>query len=257
MKQLQFSWNVSALPGNLAFQCTNPRPIKIEKLKQPGNRKDQGAGDGLDVRNSVEFSIVSEENLHRAVQLAKRDVKRRHLEEQVRQHLLSEDKIVPAYLREPGQTRRKEPEGVTGPGASNFLQKDGRQLGNCSKLETTSSGAKVYLYTPNGIKSNAAASDSPPTHDPGPGPRKEDDKTALEVRRLQKELQNQIQKIEELAKKGEGDIAVALIVAKSQSFIQAPGQMVSLGLVSLGMGGFWVPESIAVAAIVDDLLRLG
>ncbi|XP_015264602.1 PREDICTED: protein moonraker, partial [Gekko japonicus] len=151
--------------------------------------------------NSVEFSVVSEEKLNLAVQLAKRDVKRRHLEEQVRQHLLSESKIVPARPGGPGQTRRKESENVAGSRASNFLQKDERQLGNCSILETTSSGAKVYLYTPSRIKSKAASSDSPPTRDPGPGPRKEEDKTALEVRRLQKELQNYIQKIEELAKK--------------------------------------------------------
>ncbi|KAL8198684.1 UNVERIFIED_CONTAM: hypothetical protein K2H54_020712 [Gekko kuhli] len=198
---LQFSRNVSALPENLAFQYTNPRPIIIEKLKQPGKRKDQGAGDGLDVRNSVEFSIVSEEKLNLAVQLAKRDVKRRHLEEQVRQHLLSESKIVPARPGGPGQPRRKESENVAGSRASNVLQKDEHQRGNRSILETTSSGAKVYLYTPNRINSKTASSDSPPTRDPGPGPRKEDDKTALEVRRLQKELQIYIQKIEELAKK--------------------------------------------------------
>ncbi|XP_077168884.1 protein moonraker isoform X2 [Paroedura picta] len=193
--QLQFSRNVSAVPEKLAFQYTNPHPIIIEKLKQPGNKKDQGAGDGLDVKNSVEFSVLSEEKLNLAVQLAKRDVKRRHLEEQVRQHLLSENKLIP------GQSRRKESENAVGPRASHFLQKEDPQLGNCSKLETTSSGAKVYLYTPNRIKSKAALSDSPPTRDPGPGPRKEEDKTALEVRRLQKELQSYIQKIEELAKK--------------------------------------------------------
>ncbi|XP_054857547.1 protein moonraker [Eublepharis macularius] len=199
--QLQFSRNVPALPGKLAVQFTNPCPIIIEKLKQPENRKDQGAGDALDFRNSVEFSVVSEEKLNLAVQLAKRDVKRRHLEEQVRQHLIKENKVAPVHPAEPGQARRKECESVAGPRASNLFQKDKHQLGNCSKLETTSSGAKVYLYTPNRIKSKAALSDSPPTHDPGPGPRKEEDKTALEVRRLQKELQNYIQKIEELAKK--------------------------------------------------------
>lgn len=199
--QLQFSRNVSALPQNLAFQYTNPCPIIIEKLKQPGNRRNQGAGDGLDFRNSVEFSIVSEEKLNLAVQLAKRDVKRRHLEEQVRQYLLNESKRVPVHPGVPGQTRRKDSGNVVGPRASNRPLKDEHQLGKCSKPETTSSGAKVYLYTTNQIKSKAASCDSPPTHDPGPGPRKEEDKIALEVRRLQKELQNYIQKIEELAKK--------------------------------------------------------
>nr|XP_056721546.1 protein moonraker [Euleptes europaea] len=199
--QLQFSRNVSAQPGSLAFQYTSPRPIIIEKLKQPGSRKDQGAGDGPDFRNPVEFSVVSEEKLNLAVQLAKRDVKRRHLEEHVRQHFLNENKMAPAHPAGPGQTRRKDSENVAGLRASNFLQKDERQIGSCSKPETTSSGAKVYIYAPNRIKSKAAVSDSPPTHDPGPGPRKEEDKTTLEVRRLQKELQNYIQKIEELAKR--------------------------------------------------------
>ncbi|XP_048374908.1 protein moonraker [Sphaerodactylus townsendi] len=198
--QLQFNRNVSALPGNLAFQFTSPSPIIIEKLKQPQNRKDQGAGDALDFRNSVEFSVISEEKLNLAVQLAKRDVKRRHLEEQVRQHFLSEKKTAPLQPVGPGQARRK-PENIVGPRASNCLQKDECQLGNGSKLGTTSSGAKVYLYTPNQMKLKAAVSDSPPTRDPGPGPRKEEDKTALEVRRLQKELQSYIQKIEQLVKK--------------------------------------------------------
>ncbi|XP_053130844.1 protein moonraker [Hemicordylus capensis] len=191
--QLQFSWNTPALPENLAARFTNPSPIVIEKLKQPvgNNQQDLGAGDSLGLRDSIGFSVVSEEKLNWAVQLAKRDMKRRHLEEQVRECLEP-----PRY---PGQGRHRGRKGfgsLAGSKASEPHLKHEHPLGNASKAETTGSGAKVYLYAPNRARLDPSLPDSPPTRDPGLGPQP----ATLEVRRLQKELQNYVQKIEELAK---------------------------------------------------------
>ncbi|XP_053223125.1 protein moonraker isoform X2 [Podarcis raffonei] len=194
--QLQFSRDAPALPENLAVRYSNPRPIIIEKLAQPEARRDPGAGDGLSSQGSMAFSIVSEEKLNLAVQLARRDMKRRHLEEQVRQHFSKGEKGPLAT-----SLQGKKSGSVVAKSHLNF----GRQPGHCPKVETTSSGAKVYLYTPSRVKSDPSLSDSPPTRDPGPGPppafKREEDRSTLEVRRLQKELQNYIQKIDELVRR--------------------------------------------------------
>uniref|UniRef100_A0A8D0L2C2 Uncharacterized protein n=1 Tax=Sphenodon punctatus TaxID=8508 RepID=A0A8D0L2C2_SPHPU len=201
--QLQFNRNVPAAPENLAVRYSSPRPIIIEKLKQPDNLRDQSAGDGLDLRSSIPFSFVSEEKLNLAVNLAKRDIKRRHLEEQ----LFRNDESKSTYPQKPEQGNSKTSEGIAERNSSKSRKclKYQQQLKQPSKMEVTSSGARVYLYTSNLGKLEPALSDSPPTHDPGPGPKqslpKDEDKSTLEVRRLQKELRSCMQKIEELAKK--------------------------------------------------------
>lgn len=163
----------------------------------------------------MEFSVISQEKLNLAIQLAKRDMKRRRLEEQVRQHLFNRNKGPPASLQGARQAGGKEPATNTGRfHTSKSHPKFEQQLGHCSQMETTSSGAKVYLYAPPQIRSEPFLPDSPPTRDPGLGPqpdlKKEDEKSTLEVRRLQKELQTYIQKIEELAKKGEEETDMPL-----------------------------------------------
>ncbi|XP_026564378.1 protein moonraker [Pseudonaja textilis] len=199
--QLQFSWNAPALPENLSVHYTNPCPIVIEKLKQPAAQQNQGAGDGADLRSSVEFSVVSEEKLNLAVQLARRDVKRKHLQEQVKQHVKMNKCPV-------GFHWGKESENVSGLRASKSHLKYEHQLSNPPKMERNSTGAKVLLCDPSHVKSEPALSDSPPTRDPGPGPKKEEDKCAIEIRRLQKELQTYIQKIELLATKERSEICL-------------------------------------------------
>uniref|UniRef100_A0A670YMR7 Uncharacterized protein n=1 Tax=Pseudonaja textilis TaxID=8673 RepID=A0A670YMR7_PSETE len=174
--QLQFSQNAPALPENLSVRYTNPCPIVIEKWKQPATQQNQGVGDGADLRSSVEFSVVSEEKLNLAVQLARRDMKRKHLQEQVKQHVKMNKSPV-------GFHWGKESENVAGLRASKSHLKYEHQLSNLSKMERNSTGAKVLLC------------------DLRPGPKKEEDKCTIEIRRLQKELQTYIQKVELLATK--------------------------------------------------------
>lgn len=208
MEQLQFNRNVPAVPENLALRFSNPRPITIEKLKASNDRRDlPGSGDPS-IRSSGMFSVISEERLKFAMQLAKRDIKRRHLEEQVKQQVFGEAVNKPLLAQKPQQQKT---EVFESPVKKNALKsqthlKYQQKLGQPSKVETTTSGAKIYLYTPKEGKLIPAVLDSPPTHDTGPDPKpnvnKKEDKNTQEVRRLQKELRSYVQKIEELTKKG-------------------------------------------------------
>ncbi|XP_029884918.1 protein moonraker isoform X7 [Aquila chrysaetos chrysaetos] len=205
--QLQFNRSVPALPENLALRFSNPRPIIIEKLKASNNQRDLAESEDPSIRSSGMFSAVSEERLKLAIQLAKRDIKRRHLEEQVKQ-VFGDAVNKPLLAQKPQQQKTEVFESPENKNALksqtclNYQQK----LSQPSKVETTTSGAKVYLYTPNKGKLLPAVLDSPPTHDTGLDPKpnvnKKEDKNVQEVLRLQKELRSYVQKIEELTKKG-------------------------------------------------------
>ncbi|XP_049659050.1 protein moonraker isoform X7 [Accipiter gentilis] len=206
--QLQFNRNVPALPENLALRFSNPRPIIIEKLKASNDQRNLAGSEDPSIRSSGIFSAVSEERLKLAIQLAKRDIKRRHLEEQVKQQVFGDAVNKPLLAQKPHQQKTEVFEGPENKNALksqtclNYQQK----LSQPSKVETTTSGAKVYLYTPKKGKLIPAVLDSPPTHDTGLDPKpnvnKTEDKNVQEVLRLQKELRSYVQKIEELTKKG-------------------------------------------------------
>ncbi|XP_009467184.1 PREDICTED: uncharacterized protein KIAA0753 homolog [Nipponia nippon] len=206
--QLQFNRKVPAVPENLALRFSNPHPIIIEKLKASSDQRNLAGSEDPSTRSSGMFSAVSEERLKLAIQLAKRDIKRRRLEEQVKQQAFG-DAVKNPLLAQKSQQQKIEV--FESPENKNALKAQSRlkyqqQLGQPSKVETTTSGAKVYLYTPTEGKLIPAVSDSPPTRDTGPDTKpnvnKKEDKNMQEVRRLQKELRSCVQKIEELTKKG-------------------------------------------------------
>ncbi|XP_069083093.1 protein moonraker [Pleurodeles waltl] len=204
--QLQFNRNVPTLPSNLAVQYSIPNPIVIEKLRRsPDRTRDQTDGDGRSSNSSTPFSVVSEERLNLAIKLAKRDIKRRNLEEKVQQHLAKEDQNK-SHSKTLEQSKRETYENAKpGNKSKTYVRfKRGEHSKQAAKSEITSSGARVYVYTPDRGNIQQLILDSPPTHDPGPGPKaspkSQEDKSMQEVRRLQKELSKYIHKIEELAK---------------------------------------------------------
>ncbi|XP_028937936.1 protein moonraker [Ornithorhynchus anatinus] len=207
--QLQFNRNVPAVPDNLAVRYSGPHPILIEKLKPPPPPKEPGVGDGPDGRSSVPFSVVSEEKLNFAIHLAKRDVKRRQLEEQVRDDAPSGGTGSP---RGAGQRRSKIPD--RGPEGSRSEPgeplRDSRRLP--AEAEVTSSGAKVYLYASQPGRSRLGGLNPPPARDPGPefqGHSKAgEERLVREVRRLQKELRSYVRKIEDVVRKGRREEAL-------------------------------------------------
>ncbi|XP_011358065.1 protein moonraker isoform X2 [Pteropus vampyrus] len=207
--QLQFNKNVPTHSSNLAIRYSCPHAIRIEKLKHSYNEsyhcKDLDFRDGPDLSSSVSFSVISEERLSYAVHLAKRDVKRRQFEECIKEHHLRSQ---PQISQKCGHTNhkisdhrveRKELE-------SQEVCHGGHQP---SKVEISSSGAKVYVYTSHPRQSDLTMPASPMTHDPGLPPHARIDdhkslcehKSLLEVQRLQKELSSCIHKIEEVTKK--------------------------------------------------------
>ncbi|XP_059938807.1 protein moonraker [Mesoplodon densirostris] len=207
--QLQFNRNVPTHSSNLAIRYSCPHGIRIEKLKHSYNEsyhcRDSGFRDGPDVSSSVSFSVISEERLSYAVRLAKRDVKRRQLEEHIKEHHLRSQ---PQIFQKCGHSNHKISD-------HRVERKESKSREVChgsnqpSKVEISSSGAKVYLYTSHPGQSDLTKPNSPPTRDPGLQPRARigdhknlcGHKSLLEVQRLQKELSSCIHKMEELTKK--------------------------------------------------------
>ncbi|XP_071882166.1 protein moonraker isoform X4 [Anas platyrhynchos] len=206
--QLQFNRNVPAVPENLALRFSNPCPIIIEKLKPSTDQRNLSGIDNSSIKSSGKFSIISEERLKQAIQLAKRDMKRKHLEEQMKQKVLG-DAVSESLLTQKSQQQKNKvfesPEKKNVLKSQTELKYQGK-LGQPSRVETTSSGAKVYLYTPSEGRLTPAVLGSSPTHnmrpDTKPNVNKKEDKSRQEIQRLQKELRSCIQKIEELIKKG-------------------------------------------------------
>ncbi|KAM9320315.1 protein moonraker [Gastrophryne carolinensis] len=196
MGELRFNLDVATHPANLATQFSNPSPIVIEKISA---EKNAAAEDLLNHScSSVPFSVVSEERLNLAIQLAKRDVKRMRLGGKLEGKLRAQP---------PGQWSPQVSQGTQSSSPdkakSRTRVKKEQMPYNASKHQVTKSGALVYVYTPDKNRMNTGVSDSPPTHDPGPGPilKKTVDRNEQEIRRLQKELHTYMRKIEELAKK--------------------------------------------------------
>nr|XP_036882961.1 protein moonraker isoform X2 [Manis javanica] len=207
--QLQFNRNVPTHSSNLATQYSCPHAIRIEKLKHSCNEsyhcKDLDFRDGPDLSSSVSFSVISEERLSYAVHLAKRDVKRRQFEEHRKEHHLRGQ---PRILQNCGHTKHN----ICDHGVERKELKS-QEGWHCShqpsKVEVSTSGAKVYLYASPPGQSDPTVPNSPLTHDPGLqshariGDHKRlcEHKSLLEVQRLQKELSSCIHKIEEVTKK--------------------------------------------------------
>ncbi|XP_074176408.1 protein moonraker isoform X2 [Rhinolophus sinicus] len=204
--QLQFNKNVPTHSSNLAIRYSCPHAIRIEKLKHSYNEsyhcKDLDFRDGPDLSSSVSFSVISEERLSYAVHLAKRDVKRRQLEEHIKAHHLRSQ---PQISQRCGHTNHKVSD-------HRVERKESKSQEVCrcshqpSKVEISSSGAKVYLYTSHPGQSNLTMPNLPTTCDPELQPHARtgdqkslrEHKSLLEVQRLQKELSSCIHKIEEV-----------------------------------------------------------
>ncbi|XP_010720259.1 protein moonraker isoform X2 [Meleagris gallopavo] len=205
--QLQFNRNVPAVPENLSLRFSNPHPIIIEKLKSSNDQRNLGGSDDPSVRSSGMFSVISEERLKLAIHLAKRDIKRRHLEEQVKQQLFG-GAVNKSLLAQKSQEQTNKVSGSLEKknGLESQTQlKYHQKLVQPSKMKTTTSGTKVYLYTPNERMLIPAVLGSSLTRNTRPEPKTnvkiKENKNILEIQRLQKELRSCVQKIEDLTKK--------------------------------------------------------
>lgn len=208
LKQLQFNRNVPAVPENLSLRFSNPHPIIIEKLKLSNDQRNLAESDDPSVRSSGMFSVISEERLKLAIHLAKRDIKRRQLEEQAKQQVFG-DAVNKSLLAQKSQEQKnKVSESLEKKSGLEFQTrlKCHQKLVQPPKMKTTTSDTKVYLYTPNEGMLIPAVLGSSLTHNTRPDPKTnvkiKENKNIFEIQRLQKELRSCVQKIENLTKKG-------------------------------------------------------
>ncbi|XP_032304295.1 protein moonraker isoform X2 [Coturnix japonica] len=207
--QLQFNKNVPAFPENLSLRFSNPHPIIIEKLQSFNDQRNLAGSDDPSIRSSGMFSVISEERLKLAIHLAKRDIKRRHLEEQVKQVFGGAvNKSLLAQRSQEQKSKVSESLGEKSELESQTQLKHHQKLVQPSKMKTAMSGTKVYLYSPNEKMLIPAVLGSSLTHnarsDPKTNVKIKDNNNILEIQRLQKELRSCIQKIEDLTKKERG-----------------------------------------------------
>ncbi|XP_078278638.1 protein moonraker isoform X2 [Rhinoraja longicauda] len=203
--QLKFNRDVMNAVSNLAVKFTDPRPIVIEKLHQPCET--QIRDDAQSLRGSLQFSAVSEDRLNMAVQLAKRDLRKKHLEEQVKDYLYNHerDQLQTLLCTHFGKgTSVDNTTRSVSKVETESIRKPRHQRSQAAKEELTRSGGRVYICTSNQSQGRSELRDSPPTHDPGPhlNQRNSGNKSAEEIRRLRMEIGKYFQKIEDLTKKG-------------------------------------------------------
>ncbi|XP_036933782.1 protein moonraker isoform X2 [Acanthopagrus latus] len=191
MSQTKLLFN-EAIPANTRNRATHvhpPAPIVIERLLPlPEERANMNSA-----RSSVSFTALSEERLHAAVQLAQRDLRRRRLEALTKSpakpsqeaSLLETTDV--ELLQELGATPCKPKLKASSP-----KEKAGRP------------GAKLSVFTSQ-KSSMPCTSLSPPTRDTGPRQLEGGRQAPLsqEIHKLQNELEVYIQKVEELANRGE------------------------------------------------------
>ncbi|OWK54734.1 Uncharacterized protein KIAA0753 [Lonchura striata] len=206
--QLQFNRNVPAVPENLALRFSRPPPIVIEKLKASSDQRNLVGSEDLSLRSSGMFSVVSEERLKLAVQLAKRDIKQRRLKEQVKQQVFGDVFSTPLQTQ---KSQLQKTEVFASRDNKNTLKSQThltcqQRLDQPSRGESASSDTNLYLCVVKEGKPVPAVLDSPSTRDTGPDPKpnlnKREHQNMQEVQRLQKELRSYVQKIEDIIKKG-------------------------------------------------------
>ncbi|XP_070685396.1 protein moonraker [Pempheris klunzingeri] len=193
MSQTKLLFN-EAIPANASNRATNvrpPAPIVIERLLPLSEERENVDS----TRSSISFTALSEERLKAAVQLAKRDLRRRRLES------LTKSPAKPSQEASLLQTSDVE------------LLQEFSATSNMTRLKTSSPKEKV---APPRAKPTVRTSQmhpnspmprtgrSPPTRDLGPRKMEGGKQAPLsqEIRKLQNELEVYIQKVEELAIRG-------------------------------------------------------
>ncbi|XP_029301418.1 protein moonraker [Cottoperca gobio] len=186
--KLLFNEAIPASTSNRATHVRLPAPIVIERLLPLSQEREKVDS----TRSSISFTTLSEERLRSAVQLAKRDLRRRRLEfpakptQEASLLETSDVELLQELAATPSKTKLKT---------------------SSPKEKATQPRVKLSVHTPQKrpISSMPRIGQSPPNRDPGPR-RFEGSKQAplsQEIRKLQNELEVYIQKVEELANRGE------------------------------------------------------
>ncbi|RVE65057.1 hypothetical protein OJAV_G00131510 [Oryzias javanicus] len=188
--KLLFNEAIPASAINRATRVGPPAPIVIEKLLP----RTEEAENGRSSRNSFSFTSLSEERLQAAVNLAKKDLRRRRFE--------SHANPAPKPLQEISYFETSDVELLQELAATPTKTK---LKASSPKEKAARPGIKQHVSKKNLAPFVPHAGQSPPTRDPGLGRIKDGKRTPLsqEIQKLQNELEVYIRKVEELANRGE------------------------------------------------------
>ncbi|XP_041652640.1 protein moonraker isoform X2 [Cheilinus undulatus] len=190
--KLLFNEAIPASTNNRATHVCPPAPIVIERLPPLAEEPEKMDS----TRSSISFTALSEEKLLSAVRLAKRDLRRRRLKsltnsppkpsQEVSLLETSDAELLQELAATPTKTKLKS---------------------SSPKERAARPGAKlsVHNFHKHPISPILCASYSPPTRDPGQGQLQQGKQAPLshEIQKLQNELEVYIQKVEELANRGD------------------------------------------------------
>ncbi|XP_017550424.1 protein moonraker isoform X5 [Pygocentrus nattereri] len=187
--QTQLLFNL-AMPSSVLNRATRvgpPAPIVIEKLVPQRERQD----DGESCSSSLRLSVLSQDRLQAAVRLAKRDLHRKR-QEAINSHLSVERSPSPEIQNNTANWL-----------VLNDSSPKGKQRTSSPKRQTKSC-SQVLVYTPQKLSlTTVPEGQSPPTRDPGLKDSRGVPQLSREIHKLQKELAMYIQRIEQLANKGQ------------------------------------------------------
>ncbi|KAL7831898.1 hypothetical protein AOLI_G00294460 [Acnodon oligacanthus] len=187
--QTQLLFNL-AMPSSVLNRATRvglPAPIVIEKLVPQRERQD----DGESCSSSLRLSVLSQDRLEAAVRLAKRDVHRKR-QEAINSRLSVERSPSPEIQNNTANWH-----------VLNNSSPKGKQRTSSPKRQTKSC-TQVLVHTPQKLSlTTVPEGQSPPTRDPGLKDSRGDPQLSREIHKLQKELAMYIQRIEQLANKGQ------------------------------------------------------
>uniref|UniRef100_UPI0037E71CF9 protein moonraker n=1 Tax=Semicossyphus pulcher TaxID=241346 RepID=UPI0037E71CF9 len=190
--KLLFNKAIPASAGNRATHVRMPAPIVIERLLPLSEEREKVDS----TRSSISFTALSEERLQAAVQLAKRDLRRRRLE--------SLTKSPPKPPQEASLLETTDVELLQELAATPNKTK---LKASSPKEKSTRPGARLSLHAfhKHPISPIPHVGHSPPTRDPAPRLLEQGKEAPLshEIHKLQNELEIYIQKVEELANRGE------------------------------------------------------
>ncbi|XP_020509690.2 protein moonraker isoform X2 [Labrus bergylta] len=189
--KLLFNEAIPASTGRRATHVRPPAPIVIERLLPPPTEE---SGKMDSARSSISFTTLSEERLHAAVQLAKRDLRRRRRK--------SLTKSPPKPSQEPSLLYTSDVELLQELAATPTKAK---LKASSPKQKAGRPGAKLSVHTfhKHPISPIPHAGQSPPTRDPGKLEKGKEAPLSHEIHKLQNELEVYIQKVEELANRGD------------------------------------------------------
>ncbi|XP_064650803.1 protein moonraker-like [Lineus longissimus] len=223
--QLQFNLDVPPTLSHLAVRYRKPEAIVVEKL---GGKSEKRRPNFVEhAVPSFQFSAVSEDKLSMAIQLARRDLRKKRIddeEQQIEEEARELEKSKKKTPRGKGSKVKSKPKDVK----SRFREVERNQNPKAKEVQTDSHRRdkkpkqKKPVFLPSGgviLKATDLLlpdrSDSPPTRDTDdyltPAPMSQDERNAKEIKRLRQELGNyvkQIKHMEQSARTGSPSVEI-------------------------------------------------